>query len=98
MRLCPIEDLEEGMVIARPVYDDRLDFLLSAGQRVNETVIKRLKQLEVYDVYVEEPGTEDVQPAVCVSQKTRRRTHRLLKRTFDEMRICRNLAVAQMKM
>ena len=85
VRLCPIEDLEEGMVIARPVYDDRLDFLLSAGQRVNETIIKRLKQLEVYDVYVEEPGTDDIQPAICVSQKTRRRTHRLLKRTFDEM-------------
>lgn len=85
MRLCPIEDLKEGMIVARPVYDDRLDFLLSAGQRVNQTIINRLKQLEVFDIYIEEPGTEDIHPPAFVSQKTRRRAHRLLRRTFDEM-------------
>ncbi|MBU1936642.1 HD domain-containing protein, partial [bacterium] len=30
-------------------------------------------------------GTEDIHPPAFVSQKTRRRAHRLLKRTFDEM-------------
>ena len=85
MRLCTVEELREGMIVARPVYDDRLDFLLSAGQRVNQTVINRLKQLEVFDIYIEEPGTEDIHPPAFISQKTRRRAHRLLRRTFDEM-------------
>jgi HD-GYP domain-containing protein (c-di-GMP phosphodiesterase class II) len=85
MRLCPLNDLREGMVVARPVYDDRLDFLLSAGQRLSETMINRLRQLEVFDIYIEEAGTEDIEPPVSVSQKTRRRAQRLLRRTFDEL-------------
>ncbi len=51
MRLCPIEDLKEGMIVARPVYDDRLDFLLSAGQRVNQTITnKAISLINVYPI------------------------------------------------
>lgn len=85
MRLCSIENLREGMIVARPVYDDRLDFLLSAGQELSKMIIARLRKLEVFDLYIEEPGTEDIAPPVLISQKTRRRAHRFLKRTFDKL-------------
>ena len=86
MRLCATEDLRPGMRIARDVCDDRLELLIAAGICMDLRIIERLVDLEVDDVYVEEPGTEDIVPeAEMISDKTRRRTHKLLKRTFDEV-------------
>jgi response regulator RpfG family c-di-GMP phosphodiesterase len=74
------------MRIARDVCDDRLELLIAAGIRMDTRIIERLVDLEVDDVYVEEPGTEDIVPEPeLISDKTRRRTHKLLKRTFDEV-------------
>jgi HD-GYP domain-containing protein (c-di-GMP phosphodiesterase class II) len=86
MRLCATKDLRPGMRIARDVCDDRLELLVAAGFLVSERVIDRLVELEVDDLYIEEPGTEDINPEPeVVSDKTRRRTHKLLKRTFDDL-------------
>ena len=74
------------MRIARDVSDDRLELLIAAGFLLSERMIDRLVELEVEDVYIEEPGTEEIQPETeIVSDKTRRRTHKLLKRTFDDL-------------
>jgi HD-GYP domain-containing protein (c-di-GMP phosphodiesterase class II) len=74
------------MRIARDICDDRLELLIAAGFLLSERVIDRLVELEVDDVYIEEPGTEDIHPdPEMISDKTRRRTHKLLKRTFDDL-------------
>jgi HD-GYP domain-containing protein (c-di-GMP phosphodiesterase class II) len=48
-------------------------------------MIERLEALEVDDVYVEEPGTEDIVPDEMISDRTRRKAHKLLRRTFTEL-------------
>jgi HD-GYP domain-containing protein (c-di-GMP phosphodiesterase class II) len=74
------------MKIARDVCDERLELLIASGFLLTERVIDRLVELEVEDVYVEEAGTEDIEPEPeMISDKTRRRTHKLLKRTFDDI-------------
>jgi len=85
MRLCSVKDLRPGMRIARDVSDDRLELLIAAGFVLDMHLIQRLEALEVEDVYIHEPGTEDILPDDVVLDKTRRRTHKLLKRTFDDV-------------
>ncbi|MBU0692788.1 hypothetical protein KKH18_13370, partial [bacterium] len=85
MRLCPIEDLRPGMTLGRDVSDERLDLLIAAGVPLDEQMIQRLVTLGVDDVYVHEEGTDDVEPAEMVSDLTRRKTHKVLRRTFDEL-------------
>lgn len=86
MRLCSVKELLPGMRIARDVCDERLELLIAAGFMLDLHIIERLQNLEVDDVYIEEPGTEDIHPEPeMISDKTRRRTHKLLKRTFDDL-------------
>ncbi|MFZ5433877.1 MAG: HD-GYP domain-containing protein [Calditrichota bacterium] len=86
MRLCSTYELQPGMRIARDICDDRLELLIAAGLVLEERMIERLIELEVDDVYIHEPGTEDIVPQDdMISDKTRRRTHKLLKRTFDDL-------------
>jgi HD-GYP domain-containing protein (c-di-GMP phosphodiesterase class II) len=93
MRLCSLSELKLGMRIARDISDERLELLIAAGFEVTERVITRLMDLGVDDVYIEEPGTEDiVAEPEAISDKTRRHTHKLLKRAFDDVA---NLAVYQ---
>jgi HD-GYP domain-containing protein (c-di-GMP phosphodiesterase class II) len=85
MRLCSTEDLRPGMKIARDIHDDQLELIAATGLVLDMKAISRLVILEVQDVYVDELGTEDILPAEMVSDLTRRRTHKLLKRTFDDL-------------
>lgn len=74
------------MRIARDICDERLELLIAAGFQLNDHIIERLIELDVDDVYIEEPGTEDIHPEPeMILDKTRRRTHKLLKRTFDDL-------------
>lgn len=85
MRLCPIEDLRPGMTLGRDVSDERLDLLIAAGVPLDEQMIQRLVTLGVDDVYVHEEGTDDVEPGEMISDLTRRKTHKVLRRTFDDL-------------
>ncbi len=73
------------MKIARDVCDEQLELIAAAGLMLDLKMISRLVILEVQDLYVEESGTEDIQPDDLLSDVTRRKTHKLLKRTFDDL-------------
>ncbi|MBI5059466.1 HD domain-containing protein [candidate division KSB1 bacterium] len=73
------------MKIARDICDEQLELIAAAGLVLDMKAISRLVILEVQDVYVDEAGTEDIVPAEMVSDLTRRKTHKLLKRTFDDL-------------
>jgi HD-GYP domain-containing protein (c-di-GMP phosphodiesterase class II) len=73
------------MTLGRNVHDERLDLLIASGVPLNEQMIERLHALGVDDVYVHEEGTDDVEPEEMVSDLTRRKTHKVLRRTFDEL-------------
>jgi HD-GYP domain-containing protein (c-di-GMP phosphodiesterase class II) len=73
------------MTLGRDVSDERLDLLIAAGVPLDEKMIERLEALNVDDVYVHEEGTDDVDPAEMVSDLTRRKTHKVLRRAFDDL-------------
>ncbi|MDD5088958.1 MAG: HD domain-containing protein [bacterium] len=86
MRLCSTKDLCPGMQVARDICDERLELLIAAGIELDLRMIQRLADLEIADVYIHEPGTDDIIPRDdVVSDKTRRKTHKLLQRTFGDL-------------
>jgi hypothetical protein len=86
MRLISVEDLVPGMVIARSIYDDNYRLLVSGGVALDPKIIDRLKKQGFFQVYIEEPGTEDIIPPELVSEKVRHQTSRLLNRSFDNIK------------
>jgi HD-GYP domain-containing protein (c-di-GMP phosphodiesterase class II) len=85
MRLCAVEELKPGMVMARAIYDDNYRLLVSVGVVLDHRIIERLKKQGFYQVFIEEPGTEDVRPPEMISDKVRHQANRVLHRSFTNI-------------
>lgn len=60
MRLCHIEEIKPGMIVGRPIYDDRFRLLLNAGSPLTPEAIRRIRQEEYPAILIQEPGTEKI--------------------------------------
>lgn len=64
MKLIPVEELKEGDIIANDVLLDDYTVVLSKGTIIKAPYIDKLRELEVYTVYIEEEKNEPVKPLV----------------------------------
>jgi HD-GYP domain-containing protein (c-di-GMP phosphodiesterase class II) len=58
MKLITVEDLREGDVLANDVLLDDYTVVLTKGTVIKEQYIEKLRELEVFTVYIEEKETE----------------------------------------
>lgn len=87
MRRIRVEFLREGMVVARPVYDARGRLLLAEGMVLNETFIKRLSEMGIGSLYIDDGVFEGgLEAREMLSQKTRLRSVKLMKETFHSVK------------
>lgn len=57
--------LSAGMVLGRPIINTKHNFLLTAGQVLTERYVKRLKELEIPFVYIDDRlGIEEPEPLI----------------------------------
>jgi HD-GYP domain-containing protein (c-di-GMP phosphodiesterase class II) len=66
-----VRDLLAGLILARPIYNERGDVLLNSGVEINDRFIGLLRTRGVASVMVREPGEEDVEPEDIVSERVR---------------------------
>ena len=69
MRLCPINDLEDDVVLAKSIYQINGKLLLGAGFRINAQMKAKLVKRGYNHIYIKEEGTEDVVPEEIVSDE-----------------------------
>ena len=69
MRLCPINDLEDDMVLGKSIYQLNGKLLLGSGFRINAQMKAKLVERGYNHVYIKEEGTEDVVPEEIVSDE-----------------------------
>lgn len=83
MELKTISELEEGMKIAKPIYNSRGVTLLPAGSVLSDKLIKRLSNesdsiIEKY-YYIDTPGTESIIIEDKVSEQIRNETAKCIR-------------------
>ena len=61
LRLVSIHNCEEGLILARPIFDQSSRILLSAGSVMTDSFINRLKEKNVHHIYVKSEITEDIE-------------------------------------
>jgi putative nucleotidyltransferase with HDIG domain len=61
MRLVSIHNCEEGLILAKPIFDQNSRILLNAGSLLTLEFIHRLKAKKIHYVYVESEMTKDVE-------------------------------------
>ncbi len=71
MRLCATQDVEEGMVLGKSIYQMSGRLLLGAGYRINAEMKARLVEKGYTHIYIYEEGTEDVIPEDVISDELR---------------------------
>ena len=61
LRLVSIHSCEEGLVLAKPIFDQSNRILLSAGSALTNSFIQRLKDKNIHHIYVKSDITEDIE-------------------------------------
>lgn len=86
MRRIPVDYLQEGMQIARDVYDDDGHILLGRDVVLKESYIRRLRNFNICSIYIEDEFTEGVEVNDVISEKTRYEAIRKVKDMFSDIR------------
>ncbi len=86
MKLVTVEDLKEGDVIANDVLLDDYTVVLSKGTVIKAPYIDKLRELQVFTVYIEEAKEESVEPIVKNVKLTPKENKAPVKKTQPEQK------------
>ncbi len=85
MRYCDSHDLKPGMVLAKPLYSDMNELLLSRGYELNEGLIARIQHMGISPVCIEESGTEMIIVDDLVDGSILHEAQGSVKEVFDQV-------------
>ena len=85
MRLCKVNDLEEGMVLGKSIFQGNHQLLLGAGYRIASDIIPKLIERGYNHVYIMEPGTDDIIPEDIISDEIRSQAHLKISDQVDKI-------------
>ncbi|HOL12812.1 MAG TPA: hypothetical protein PLD61_00415, partial [Bacillota bacterium] len=96
MQLLRIHQLTEGMVLAKDVYDYSGRVLLFEGIELKNSFIARLKELDVYALYVQAKG--DVSPFdKSIKPISREETLKAITDSIQDVTAAKSIDVGQIK-
>lgn len=84
MRLVPIECVRDGTKLAKTIYDDAGLILLQAGSQLNGPVIKKMTELHILSVYIDDEYTvEEIDD--IIKPELRQKSISTVKETFNNI-------------
>ncbi|MBE9912482.1 HD-GYP domain-containing protein [Paenibacillus donghaensis] len=85
MRLVPVRKLQEGMRIAKKIYSDEGIVLLADGVELTSSLIRRLIELDIGYIYVEDGLTEGIHIPEMLHEETRRSALQSIRKNFQSL-------------
>ncbi|UMZ74867.1 HD-GYP domain-containing protein [Natranaerofaba carboxydovora] len=85
MRLVNIEEIEEGMMLAKPVYSEKGTILLQEGATLKQQYIPKIEELGYSNVYIQDETLKDLEVNDIVNEELRRESVNNIKETFSEV-------------
>ncbi|PWK10249.1 HD-GYP domain-containing protein [Tumebacillus permanentifrigoris] len=85
MHISSTQTLQPGVKLAKNIYMSNGNVLLAEGKELSQSMIQRLLNLGITQVYIQDPRTDDLQLQEAVSEETRNRVVRVVYNTFNEM-------------
>lgn len=83
MRLISTISLEQGVALAKPIYNGKGQVLISEGVPLTERMIDRLINMGITYVYIDDPFTRDVEIKSPISEKTRKEAVETIEQTLE---------------
>jgi len=85
MILCDVDDLEPGMILAKPVYNHQELLLLEAGVKIKEKNIRMFKSWGVSKVWVSGESPDDADGDLEFEDQAREAMEIKLKKKFADV-------------
>lgn len=95
MQRVSTNNLQPGQVIGRDILNADGEVLLRWGIVLTEKYIKRLIELGIYSVYIENPYFKDISIPEPVDEKVRIRAIKILKDNFLKIRVSKTLDIKE---
>lgn len=86
MRLVSLVGCEDGLILAKPIFDENNRVLLNEGTVLSPLFINRLKDKKINHVYVKSEMTEDIAVEDTISPKLRFETTEKLAEVFTDLK------------
>lgn len=90
MRLININDVPEGSVIAKPVYDSKLSLLINTGAVLTSKLLEKLKQVDIRHLYIEDEISRGIVLEPMISDEIKLQTIVYMKELYDSQLIKEN--------
>ncbi|WP_243299166.1 HD-GYP domain-containing protein [Bacillus litorisediminis] len=85
MRLLSVSAVKPGMKLATPVKNEKNKTLVNQGVALTERMIKRLTELNIRYVYIDDEISKGIEPVETVSFSVRRRATSTIESTFRDI-------------
>lgn len=95
MQRISTNNLRPGQVIGKDILNADGDVLLRWGIVLTDKYIKRLIELGIYSIYIENPYLKDIIFPKAINEKVRVRAIKVLKDNFLKIRVNKNLNVKE---
>jgi len=86
MRLCSTQEIDNGMVVAKSIYQMNGRLLLGAGYRINSEMKTKLIEMGYTHIYIYEKEIEEVIPEDVISDQLRFQAQSRLAGKIDEIK------------
>lgn len=90
MRLKSLERVEVGDVLAKPVYDNKCQLLLSKDTLLTQKYIDRLIHSDIQCVYIEDDLSEGLEAKSIVSDELKIKSVSVVKNAFKDLAVRKN--------
>lgn len=87
MRLISINHVENGAILAKPIYDANLALLVPKGAKCSEHLKNKLIQLNVKHLYIDDSLSEGIDIEPLIADTTKLRAVTLMKEIYESQRI-----------
>jgi hypothetical protein len=85
MRLVTTESLSAGVILGKTIFNERGTILVSEGTKLTETIIRRLINLQIPFVYIQDERTANITPVSSISDKLRIEAVQTIESTFNQI-------------
>lgn len=87
MKMLPLEYVEEGMKVGKSIYGPNGEVLIAAGVSLTSYYLKRLKDLSIVAVYIEDEETNGIEIEDIITERTRLEAIKLTKETMTDIKL-----------
>ncbi|RPH93738.1 hypothetical protein EHM69_09380, partial [candidate division KSB1 bacterium] len=85
MRVCPLKDLQPGMILGKSLFSECGQLLLRAGYKLDAEILRAITETGRSAIYILEEGTEDIIPEEIISDEARSRVTQAFSRTMEKV-------------